>query len=84
MVGTLKDNLSCKESRILSSNSKVKQFFVRLLSELHVLSQSMYIINADMAVSSADFTAFFQGKVLKVKTIINRLMLRAAATRRAS
>ncbi len=48
-------------------------FFVRLLSELHVLSRTTYVINTDMAVSFADFTAFFRtrGKVLKeVKIII--------------
>ncbi len=39
--------------------------FVRSLSELHVLSQTTYIIKTDMAVSSADFTAFFQDDVQK-------------------
>ncbi len=59
MVGNLKDNFSCKGSRILSSNSKTT-FFVSTLSELHVLSQTIYVINTDMAASLADFTAFFQ------------------------
>ncbi len=60
MVGNLKGNFSCKESWVLSSNSKVKGFFVRPLSELHVSSRIIYVINTDMAVSLADLTAFFQ------------------------
>ncbi len=62
MVGNLKDYFSCKESWILSSNIKVKQRFLRPLSELHVSSRTIYVINTDMAVSLADFTAFFQDK----------------------
>ncbi len=67
MVSNLKANFSCEESRILFSNSKVKAFFVRPLSELHVSSRTIYIINTDMAVSLADFTAFFQdeGEIIK-------------------
>ncbi len=76
----------------LLKNFVVKQlskttFFVISLSELHVSSGTIYVINADMAVSMADFAAFFQdeGKVLKeMKTIRNRVTLRAAATRRGS
>ncbi len=60
---------------------------MRSLSKLHVSSQAIYVINTDMAVSLADFTVFFQdeGKSFKeAKTVINRFMLRAAATRRES
>ncbi len=35
-------------------------FFVRPLSELHVSSRTIYVIDTDMAASLADFTAFFQ------------------------
>ncbi len=33
---------------------------MRPLSELYVSSRAIYVSNADMDVSSADFTAFFQ------------------------
>ncbi len=36
---------------------------MRPLSELHVSSQTTYVISTDMAVSSADFTAFFQDEL---------------------
>ncbi len=36
-------------------------------SELHVSSQTIYIISTDMAVSSADFTAFFQDEGKSIK-----------------
>ncbi len=69
MVGNLKDNFSCK-SPILSSNSKVKQcFFVRPLSELHVSSWTIYVINTDMAVSLAEF---FQDEGKSIKRGENR------------
>ncbi len=35
-------------------------FFVSMLSELHVSSQTIYVINTDMAANLADFTAFLQ------------------------
>ncbi len=41
------------------------------LSELHVLSQTIYIISTDMAVSSADFIAFFQDKGKSIKRVEN-------------
>ncbi len=54
------------------SNFVVKQqskttFSVRSLSELHVSSWTVYVINTDMAVSLEDFTAFFQDKGKSVK-----------------
>ncbi len=68
-------------------NNKVKTFFVSPLSELHVSSRTIRDINTDMAVGLADFTVFFQDKVKvlkEVKTVINRVRLRAEATRRGS
>ncbi len=62
-------------------------FFMRTLSEPHVSSRKIYVINTYMAVSLADFTVFFQDKgelLKKVKTVINQVMLRAAATQRGS
>ncbi len=40
---------------------------MRLLSELHVSSRTIYVINTDMAASLADLTAFFhdEGKSIK-------------------
>ncbi len=58
-------------------------FFVRPLSERHVSSGTIYIINTDMA----DITAFFQDKwesIKEVKTFINQVMLRATVTQRGS
>ncbi len=40
---------------------------MRLLGELHVSSQTTYVISTDMAVSSADFTAFFQDEGKSIK-----------------
>ncbi len=72
MVGNFKDNFTCKESRILSSNSEVKQ---RLWdrSVNYVSSQTTYVISTDMAVSSADFTVFFQNKGKSIKRGKNHL-----------
>ncbi len=42
-------------------------FFVRPLSELQVSSRTIYVINPDMAVSLADFTAFFQDEGKSIK-----------------
>ncbi len=41
---------------------------MRPLSELHVLSRTIYVINTDMAVSLADFTAFFQEERKSIKS----------------
>ncbi len=89
MVGNFKEFFLCKESQILLSNNRVKQhFFVRLLSELHVLSLTIYVISTDMAVSLADLTAFFQDEGKSIKRGENLyesgFMLRAAATRKGS
>ncbi len=50
----------------MSPNSKTT-FFVRSLSDLHVSSQTVYVINTDMAVSLADFTAFCKDKGTSIK-----------------
>ncbi len=42
-------------------------FFVGPLSELQVSFRTIYVINTDMAVSLADFTAFFQDKGKSIK-----------------
>ncbi len=60
MVGNLKDKFSCKESLIFS------------LSELHVSSQTTYVINTDITISLADFTAFFQDERKSIKRVENR------------
>ncbi len=53
-------------------NSLVKlrrktMLFVRSLSEPHVSSRRIYVISTDMAVSSADFTVFFQDEGKNIK-----------------
>ncbi len=40
---------------------------MRPLSELHVLSWTIYVISTDMAVSLADFTALFQDEEKSIK-----------------
>ncbi len=40
---------------------------MRPLSELHVSSKTIYVISTDTAVSSADFTAFFQNEGKSIK-----------------
>ncbi len=42
-------------------------FFVRPVSELHVSSRTIHVVNTDMAVSLADFTAFFQDEGKSIK-----------------
>ncbi len=51
---------------IITQESKT-MFFVRLLGKLNVSSRTLYVINTDMAVSLADFTAFFQDEGKSIK-----------------
>ncbi len=55
MIGNLKDNCSGQESLILLSNKKVKTFFVKSLSNLVLV---LYVTNANMAVTLAQFLLF--------------------------
>ncbi len=58
----------CQKSQILSANKKVKQsFYVRLLSELHRLSCTVYITNIKMAVTVAQFISFLQNEAKLIK-----------------
>ncbi len=54
----------------MASNSKT--FFVRLLSELHVSSQTIYVINTDMVISTADFTALLKDEGKSIKRVSQR------------
>ncbi len=68
MVGNLKDNfILIIKVEFCHQTVKLNSFFVRPLSELHVSSQTTYVISTDLTVSSADFTTFFQDEGKSIK-----------------
>ncbi len=82
----LKANFSCKETKILSSNSKVKPCFLWDRSVNYMSRLRQYTSSVQTWPSARQISQRFSrrgGKVLK-EVIINQLMLRAAATRRGS
>ncbi len=88
MVGNLNDNFSYKESRILLSNSKVKQLFLWDHSVNYMFRLGQFTSSVQTWPSARQISLHCSrtgGKVLKeVKIFRNRLMLRAAATWRGS
>ncbi len=84
MVSNLKDNFSLKESLILSSNAEIKQCFWRGRSMNYVSRLGQYTSSIQTWPSAWQISQLFlgRGKSAKdVETIINRIMLRAAARR---
>ncbi len=85
MFGNLKDNFSFKESQILSFKSKVKQRFLWDHTVNYMFHLGQYMSSVETWPSAWQISQrFFQdrgGKILKeMKTIINQVTLRAAAT----